>query len=160
MWRDIWYDRKRGKANLGKGSRDASRTRSVCSLWRFYFLVNTVVMTVIQKETIFYTVPKEESYSDCSEGMTVLQQFRGWKMQWSNFIRNKKYSAIDRPGLMWGSFHVSYSSNIEQLCLAWALLSVSFAGISSENHWVGGSFLLTNRSQWSLLRYVEVNETE
>ncbi len=42
----------------------------------------------------------------------------------------------------------------------WAILSVPITCISSCNQWMRGSFLLTGRSQWSVLRYMEENETE
>jgi hypothetical protein len=48
-----------------------------------------------------------------------------------------------------------------QVGLTWALLCVPITCISSKkNFWVRVSFLLTNSSQWSVLRYIEENETE
>jgi hypothetical protein len=41
---------------------------------------------------------------------------------------------------------------IKQVVLTWALLSVPFTCVSGENQWVRGSFILTNRSVFSIHR--------
>ncbi len=51
-------------------------------------------------------------------------------------------------------------SDIKQVDLTWALLSVPITCISSVNQWARGRFLLTNSSQWSVLRNIEENKTK
>ncbi len=61
-------------------------------------------------------------------------------------------SAQHGLGLTWGSVHGYYFSNIEQMVLTWALLFVPVMCVSGENQWVRGSFVLTNRSVFSIHR--------
>ncbi len=85
--------------------------------------------------------------------------------------------AIPRKGIHKWDFHSSVGSAwpvvdlwffpwlllfiyIEKVGLTWALLPVPITCIFSENQWLRESFLLTDSSQWPLLRYIEDEENE
>jgi hypothetical protein len=72
-------------------------------------------------------------------------------IQWSNFQRNTAQTA--QLHLMWSWGAYDYCSNIPQVGMTWALLSVSIMCISSDNLWMRDDFLLTNSILTSILLY-------